>query len=280
MTKLWHWQMKAYLSDKIGGDFVDNYQNVFRLDGKNALIVGGSGGLGGAIAEGFLQSGANVVVAGRHPEKVSDSLETVAKSLKVDYFGIQVDITNQSSVEKMAESLEKRYNRIDILVNSAGINILKKAEEYDEVSFDKVMDVNVKGTHLVTKAIGKMMISNHYGRIINISSAKGTIGTKQDYIAYCASKGAINMYTKQLACEWAKYDITCNAIAPTFVRTNINAFQLDNEEFYNKLIDRIPLGRIGAGKDIANAAIFLASEASSFITGQILGVDGGLTAMQ
>lgn len=259
---------------------MDDYQNIFRLDGKNALVVGGNGGLGSSIAEGLLQSGANVVVAGRHPGKLSDSLEDVAKTLKLDYFGIEVDITNESSVEKMAKSLEQRYGKIDILVNCVGMNILKKAEEYDEVSFDKVMDVNVKGTHLVTKAIGKMMISNHYGRIINISSVKGTIGTKQDYIAYCTSKGAINMYTKQLACEWAKYGITCNAIAPTFVRTNINAFQLDNKEFYNKLIDRIPLGRIGTGKDIGSAAIFLASEASSFITGQILGVDGGLTAMQ
>lgn len=259
---------------------MDDYKNIFRLDGKNALVVGGSGGLGTAIAEGFLQSGANVVVAGRHLEKLPDSLETAAKISKVDYYGIQVDITNQSSVEKMADNLEKRYGRIDILVNSAGINILKKAEEYDEVSFDKVMDINVKGTHLVTKAIGQMMIKSLYGRIINISSIKGSIGTKQDYIAYCTSKGAINMYTKQLACEWGKYGITCNAIAPTFVRTNINSFQLDDEEFYNKLIERIPLGRIGTGKDIASAAIFLASAASSFVSGQILGVDGGLTAMQ
>jgi NAD(P)-dependent dehydrogenase (short-subunit alcohol dehydrogenase family) len=259
---------------------MNDYEKIFRLDGKNALVVGGSGGLGSAIAEGFLQSGANVVVAGRHPEKVAEGLESVAEALKVDYFGVEVDITDESSVKKMVENLGKRYNKIDILVNCVGMNILKKAEEYDEASFDKVMDVNVKGTHLVTREIGKMMIANRYGHIINISSVKGTIGTKQDYIAYCTSKGAINMYTKQLACEWGKYGITCNAIAPTFVRTSINAFQLDNQEFYNKLIDRIPLGRIGTGKDMASAAIFLASDASDFITGQILGVDGGLTAMQ
>ena len=124
------------------------------------------------------------------------------------------------------------------------------------------------------------MIPNRYGRIVNLSSVKGFIGTKQDYIAYCTSKGATNMYTKQLACEWGKYGITCNAIAPTFVRTPINSFQLDDPVFYEKLTDRIPLGRIGREEDIAAAALYLCSDAASFVTGQILGVDGGLTAMQ
>lgn len=124
------------------------------------------------------------------------------------------------------------------------------------------------------------MIPNQYGRIVNLSSVKSFIGAKQDYIAYCTSKGAVNMYTKQLACEWGKYGITCNAIAPTFVRTPINSSQLDDPAFLGKLTDRIPLGRIGREEDIAAAALYLCSDAASFVTGQILGVDGGLTAMQ
>ena len=116
--------------------------------------------------------------------------------------------------------------------------------------------------------------------VINISSVKGVIGTDADYIAYCTSKGAVNMFTRQLACEWGKYNICVNAIAPTFVRTEINAFQLDDPVFYAALTKRIPLGRIGQKCDIAATAVFLASDASSFISGQILPVDGGLTAKQ
>lgn len=252
----------------------------FRLDGKNALVIGGNGGLGEAIVHAFMASGAAVAVGSRHPDKTADEFRAVAAASGTAYWDAAVDIADEKSVLTMAEMLEREMGHVDILVNAAGINILKKAEEYDSASFDRVMDINVRGTHLVSREIGRLMISQHYGRIINISSVKGTIGTGQDYIAYCASKGAVNMYTRQLACEWAKYGITCNAIAPTFVRTPINSFQLDDPVFYQKLVERIPLGRIGTGEDIASAAVFLASEAAGFITGQILAVDGGLTAMQ
>jgi len=259
---------------------MNNYQNMFKLTGHLALIPGGTGGLGSAIAESFLQNGADVVVCGGHPESAS-ALADVAKQYGQNFLAIRCNILIQSDIDVMLNQIEAELGPVDILVNSAGMNKLLPAEDYDEDSFDKVMNLNVKGTHLVTKAIGKrMMIPRQYGHIINISSVKGTLGTQQDYLAYCTSKGAINMYTKQIACEWAKYGITANAIAPTFVRTPINSFQLDDPDFYNKLVTRIPLGRIGSAKDIAAAAIFLASGASSFITGQILAVDGGLTAIQ
>ena len=174
-----------------------------------------------------------------------------------------------------------RWEGVDILVNSAGINRLMPAEEYSDEDFSYVLDVNLKALHTLTRETGRrFMIPRRYGRILNLSSVKSLIGTSADYIAYCASKGAVNMYTKQLACEWGKYQITCNAIAPTFVRTPINSFQLDDPVFYESLTRRIPLGRIGKESDIAAAALFLCSDASSFITGQILCVDGGLTAMQ
>ncbi len=143
------------------------------------------------------------------------------------------------------------------------------------------MELNIHALHRLTREVGRRwMIPGRYGRILNLSSVKSMIGTTENYAAYCASKGAVNMYTRQLACEWGKYGITCNAIAPTFVRTPINSFQLDDAAFYKKLTERIPLGRIGSKQDIAAAAVFLCSDAAAFISGQILCVDGGLTAMQ
>ena len=181
----------------------------------------------------------------------------------------------------MLNSIEHTFGTVDILVNSAGINRLIPAEEYDDQTFQTVMDINIASLHRITREVGKrFMIPQKQGRILNLSSVKSLIVTKQDYIAYCTSKGAVNMYTRQLACEWGKYGITCNAIAPTFVYTPINAFQLDDPVFYKTLTERIPLGRIGKEQDIASAALYLCSEAASFVTGQILCVDGGLTAMQ
>jgi len=235
--------------------------------------------LGSAIAKAFLQNGADVIVCGRHPKKAAH-LEEDAQQAGRSFLALRCDIRDHNDVAKMLDQVEQAFGRIDILVNSAGINHLLPAEDFDEDTFDEVMSLNVKGIHTVTRATGKrFMIPSHYGRIVNLSSVKGMISAKQDYIAYCASKGAVNMYTKQLACEWGKYGITCNAIAPTFVRTPINSFQLDDPVFLKKLTDRIPLGRIGREEDISAAALFLCSDAASFVTGQILGVDGGLTAM-
>jgi NAD(P)-dependent dehydrogenase (short-subunit alcohol dehydrogenase family) len=258
---------------------MDNFRNMFSLEGKKALIAGGAGGLGLNISAALMQNGADVAVADMDPSRATE-LEKLAAETGRQYLGIKTDILNTASIDEMVGSVISKFGRIDILINAAGMNILKKAEEYDEASWDKVMDLNVKGTHLVTKAVGKYMIAQHYGRIISISSVRSILGMPQDYIAYCASKGAINMYTKQLACEWAKYGITCNAVAPTFTRTPINSFQLDDPVFYEKLVNRIPMGRICTPKDICAAMIYLASDAAAFVTGQILGVDGGITIIQ
>lgn len=258
---------------------MNKYQNMFNLTGKTALVVGGTGGLGSAIAEAYLENGAHVIVAGTKPEKVT-YLQEIAEKNHVQYLGIKVDITDSLSVEKMKTEILSVFPTIDILVNCAGMNKLMKAEDYDEKAFNQVLNLNIQGTHLVCQAIGKEMIKRNYGRIINLSSVKGQLGVSENYIAYCTSKGAINMYTKQLACEWGKYGITVNAIAPTFVRTPINSFQLDDEVFYSTLCERIPLGRIGKETDIAAAAVYLASDAAAFVSGHILNVDGGLTARQ
>lgn len=259
---------------------MENYQQLFSLEGRRALIPGGTGGLGSAIARAFLQSGADVAVCGGHPEKARE-LADYAAALGRRFLSLKCNITAPAEVNEMLDTIAREFGSLDILVNCAGINRLIHAEDYDDETFAKVMDLNLNGLHTVTREVGKrFMIPQGCGRIVNLSSVKSLIGTTENYIAYCASKGAVNMYTRQLACEWGKYHITCNAIAPTFVRTPINSFQLDDPVFYKKLTDRIPLGRIGKEQDIAAAALYLCSDAAAFVNGHILCVDGGLTAMQ
>lgn len=254
-----------------------DFTNVFSLEGKTALVVG-VGGLGEPIAEALLQNGANLVLAGR---KLTQSpLQEEARALGRKCLLLHVDLQDEASIISMVQRAEEETGGIDILVNAAGVNQLKKAEEYDAETWDFVMGVNLRGLHFVTREVGKGMIARRYGRILSISSVKSIIGTDQDYIAYCASKGALNMYTKQLACEWGKYGITVNAIAPTFTRTPINAFQLDDPVFYDALVKRIPLGRICTAKDLGCAALYLCSDAAAFVSGQVLCVDGGLTSKQ
>lgn len=257
-----------------------HYDTLFSLEDKCAFIPGGTGGLGSAISQAFLQKGAHVIVCGGHPEKVR-FLEDYAKELGREFLAVKCNITDPADVCAMMDTIAEQFDQIHILVNAVGINKLLPAEEYDDDTFTKVMNLNINAMHTITREVGKrFMIPQKYGRIVNLSSVKSLIGTAENYIAYCSSKGAVNMYTRQLACEWGKYGITCNAIAPTFVRTPINSFQLDDPAFYKTLIDRIPLGRIGQERDIAAAALFLSSDAAAFVSGQVLCVDGGLTAMQ
>ncbi len=258
----------------------ESMKDLFRPAGTIALVTGGTSGLGHAIAEAFLQNGVDVAVCSRHPDSAPELAELAAKEGR-RYLAVRCDITKEDDVEAMGDVVEKELGPASILVNSAGMNILKPAEDYDQEAFEKVMALNVTGTHLVSKMAAKRwMIPAHKGRIVNLSSAKAFLGTDRDYAAYCASKGAVNMYTSQLGCEWAKFGITVNAIAPTFVLTPINSDRLSNPDFYNSLVRRIPMGRIGTGRDMAAAALFLCSEGASFITGVTLKVDGGVTSMQ
>ena len=249
----------------------------WRLPGAETRLAG-RGGLGLPIAQALMENGADIIVADlKEPEGWIGDL---AKENGRRFFYVHVNLLEDDSIVKMVAEARQKTGRIDILVNAAGVNKLKKAEDYDAQTWDFVLGINLRALHLTTKEVGKLMIEQGYGRILSISSVKSLIGTDQDYIAYCASKGAVNMYTKQLACEWGKYGITVNAIAPTFTRTPINSFQLDDPAFYNKLVERIPRGRICTTKDLGCAAVYLCSDAAEFVSGQVLCVDGGLTAKQ
>lgn len=255
-------------------------KNLFEPAGRIALVTGGTSGLGHAIAEAFLQNGVDVAVCSRHPDSAPELAELAAAEGR-RYLPVRCDITDEADVEALGDAVEQGLGPATLLVNSAGMNILKPAEDYDAASFNKVMALNVTGMHLVSKMAAKRwMIPAHKGRIVNLSSAKAFLGTDRDYAAYCASKGAVNMYTQQLGCEWAKFGISVNAIAPTFVVTPINADRLADPDFYNMLVRRIPCGRLGTGRDMAAAALFLCSEGAAFITGVTLKVDGGVTSMQ
>ncbi len=259
---------------------MENMKDMFCPAGQIALVTGGTSGIGKSIAEAFLQNGVDVAVCSRHPGSAPELAELAAREGR-RYLAVYCDITKEDDVEAMGQIVETQLGPATMLVNSAGMNILKHAEEYDQESFEKVMTLNVTGTHLVSKmAARRWMIPAHKGRIVNLSSAKAFLGTDRDYAAYCASKGAINMYTSQLGCEWAKFGITVNAIAPTFVLTPINADRMANKEFHDSIVRRIPIGRLGTGRDMAAAALFFCSEGAEFITGVTLKVDGGVTSMQ
>ena len=248
---------------------MDNFKNVFSLESKCALVVGG-GGLGRAIASALMQNGADLAMADINPSAM-DEVKAETEAAGKRFFALEVNLMDEVSIRRMVNEAKTRLGRI---------NILKKAEEYDGAAWDKVLGINLRGLHLTTSAVGQVMIEQKYGRILSISSVKAFIGTDQDYCAYCASKGAVNAYTRQIACEWGQYGITCNAIAPTFTRTPINSFQLDDPVFFNNLVNRIPLRRICTTKDLGCAAVFLCSDAAEFITGHVLCVDGGITAKQ
>ena len=180
---------------------MDHFKNVFSLEGRTALIVGG-GGLGLPIAQALMENGADIIVADlKEPEGWIGDL---AKENGRRFFYVHVNLLEDDSIVKMVAEARQKTGRIDILVNAAGVNKLKKAEDYDAQTWDFVLGINLRALHLTTKEVGKLMIEQGYGRILSISSVKSLIGTDQDYIAYCASKGAVNMYTKQLACEWGK----------------------------------------------------------------------------
>ena len=248
------------------------------MTGKTAIVVGGAGGIGHAQALGLAEAGADVVVASRKLEHLKPVVEEI-QARRRKSLAIAVEVTDEKSVTAMVDSVLKKFPHIDILVNAHGLAIRKPADTFPIDEWQQVMDINTRGTFLTCQAVGRVMIKQKNGRIINLSSVRGRYGLPANYAAYCASKGAVDTLTRTLACEWAKYNVLVNAIAPTIVETplTLTPESLLNPEFAKYMKSRIPMGRWALPEDIVGATIFFASKASSFITGQILYIDGGVT---
>jgi NAD(P)-dependent dehydrogenase (short-subunit alcohol dehydrogenase family) len=250
--------------------------NLFNLSGKVALVVGGHGGIGKAIALGLADAGADVAVASRNLEALKGVVKEI-ETKKKKSLAIAVDVTDEKQVNAMANKVVKAFGRIDILVNGAGLAIRKPADTFPIDDWQKVMDINTRGTFLCCQAVGRVMLQQKSGRIINISSVRGRYGLPGGYAAYCPSKGAVDTLTRTLACEWAKSNVLVNAVAPTIVETDLTKDALADPAYAKQMRDRIPMGRWALPEDIVGPTIFFASDASNFVTGQILYIDGGVT---
>ncbi len=256
--------------------------DIFRLDGEIAVVIGGGGSLGQAIALGFAQRGAKVVVASRNLQNLDELVKKTKAETKLELTAFQVDTTDEQSTAKLVQQVVGKFGTVDILVNAQGLNIKRPATEFPVQDWDKMFEVNVKGTLLASREFAKFMIKNKKGVVINISSVRGIRATKWggDNTGYCTVKSAIDMLTRALAAEWAPYNINVNAVAPCAIMSELTRRTMkEDPERIAKNVANIPLGRIAEPEDVVNACIFLASPASKFITGQILYIDGGMTAI-
>jgi NAD(P)-dependent dehydrogenase (short-subunit alcohol dehydrogenase family) len=254
--------------------------DMFSLEGKVAVVIGGAGGIGELIAAGLANQGARVAIASRNTQKLEEVAHRIQSESGLEIVAFQVDVTDEKSVAQLAEGVVSRFGTVDILVNSQGVNLKKPAAEFPVDDWDLMFGVNVKGTMLTCREFGKVMIGKEKGKIINLSSVRGIRATLWGgNEAYCATKGAVDMITRTLAAEWAPHNINVNAIAPSLIYTELAARTLQDPERLQRYLANVPLKRVGQPKDVVGVCVFLASDASDFITGQILYVDGGLTAV-
>jgi NAD(P)-dependent dehydrogenase (short-subunit alcohol dehydrogenase family) len=254
---------------------------MLRLDGKVALVTGGYGGIGEAVSLMLARCGAKVAIAGHNGDKAAAAAAALG-SQGFDAYSAAFEVTSVEQIRNMTDGVAARFGRLDILVNTVGLNREEKAEEVTEEKFDHVLDVNLKGAMFQAQAAARHMIKQGGGgKQIHIGSVRSLLALRgRGYAAYCAAKGGLVLLCKQLAAEWAPHGINVNVVAPTFIRTQQVAAMLSDPAFYNALVGRIPLGRIGEPSDVASAVLFFASPASDFITGQALYLDGGITATQ
>lgn len=247
---------------------------MFQLTGKTAIVTGASRGIGEAIAKGFAKAGADLILVSRN----LTALERVAKEIEDTgrkAFPMAVDIGKAEEIRRAVDTTMKIFPRIDVLVNNAGISpVLKKAEKMDLKDWEEIVRVNLTGTFLFCQAAGNVMIQQGGGKIINMVSVGAVVGFPRQ-IGYCATKGGILQLTKVLAIEWTRYNIQVNAIGPAYLETELTKGMRESKTISENLLRRTPMGRFGKPEEIVGAAIYLASDASSYVTGQTLFVDGG-----
>lgn len=250
-----------------------------RVDGQVAVVTGGGSGLGRAMAKGLSEAGAAVAVADL--PKMLPGAEETAQAIRAaggTAYAVPLNVKEQASIDAMVAAVLKESGRIDILVNNAGVNIPREALDVSEQDWDNVVDVNLKGVFFTSQAVGRVMVKQKSGRIVNIASQNGLVGYYKR-AAYCSSKAGVVNLTRVLALEWAPHGINVNAIGPTFIVTPLTQSTFDDENMRADLLKRIPLGRVGQPEDVVGACVFLCSPAASLITGHTLMVDGGWTIL-
>ena len=254
----------------------------FRLDGKVALVTGGYGGIGSAVCRGLASAGARVAVAGRDQAKAEACAQTL-RDAGGEAYPATFDALSVDDTRRMVDDVAAHFGRLDILVNTVGGNQREeKADEATEEGFEHVMRLNLTSAMFQSQASARHMIANGPGgKHVHIGSVRSLLALRgRGFSAYCAAKGGLSILCKQLAAEWAPHGITVNMISPTFVRTPQGARFLTDPVFYQNVVARIPLGRLGETEDVVGAVLFFASPASNFVTGQTLYLDGGVTATQ
>ncbi len=248
---------------------------LFNLSGKVAIVTGASRGLGQYFGRALAGAGADLVITSRQLASLEPFRREV-ESLGRRAVPLELDVRNHASIQRMAEGAEAAYGKIDILVNNAGCNVRKPALDVSWDDWNLVLDTNLRGTFFVAQAVARRMIPHRYGRIINIGSVTSVFGYA-GLAPYCASRGGVKQLTMSLADDWGPYGITVNCLAPGWFRTKQNEVLYQNQKWVEYLCDRIPLKRPGQPDDLSGAVVFLASDASEYITGQTLLVDGGIT---
>jgi gluconate 5-dehydrogenase len=254
-----------------------NVKKLFDLSGRVALVTGGSIGLGRQMAEGLAEMGASLVLCARKKERCEQATEEL-KQHGVKTLALGCDVKNPDQVHEVVRETMAQFGRIDILINNAGTSWGAPVEEMRLEHWNKVIETNLTGTFLFSQAAGKLMVAQRRGKIINVASVAGIRGAPPEFqaIGYHASKGGVIAFTKDLACKWGVHNIQVNAIAPGWFPTHMSQVVIEkNRETFLK---KIPLGRFGSDYDLKGAAVFLASDASDFVTGHVLVVDGGQTA--
>lgn len=249
---------------------------IFNLENKVAIVTGGNRGLGKAIALALADAGADIVIVGRSEEKNSEVVREIREKGR-QAISFSTNLRDIPEINRMVENVVEQFGKLDILVNNAGVSHTQLAFDLKEEDWDKVMDLNVKSLFFCCQAAGRMMKNQGYGKIINLASVAGAVG---DYgiAPYTASKAAVINLTRSLALEWARYGIQVNAIGPAYIETDMNKEELGNPKVRDKLVGKTPMRRLGEPDELAGAAILLASDASSFMTGQTVYVDGGWLA--